>query len=236
MRVKSFINPIFALTITCLFVYIFDMFDTSCVKGENVCVFLCLACYMMWEQNSSEELTSVLNLFFAIGLINFTGQIISYKNETTFFLINALIHGLIGQYVKSSWVCTASIMFLILVCHTGLKKNGVEKMSISLFMSIITILIGSILKTRNTKNANIWAQGMLGLGTGILCCDMMIIRSNRYCKKMDYNYFFCNLVIGSLYVGGMFLGERCNILSVNLLCRIFCMIWLMNQVNYYYYE
>lgn len=198
----------------------------------------CYGAYVSQDLFGS-EFGYIWGFLFAMGLTA-TTLITSVRikrdnsNIYTFLIINVMIHGLIGMYLKSTLICAVSVIFLMIYmhCHCSYFPNMKHKTTdinhhvISVLTSGTITISGLLLHIYGMNETNyidsnilltyvrLFIPGMLWLGPYILFISLCLISSFKYYgfhNDRDHKLWFKNK---SQYIASNIFTVICTAIAI----------------------
>jgi len=196
----------------------------------------------------SEDTNYLWGLFFALGLTSttmITGLRNDSKNISLLFLINMLIHAVVGIYLESSLVAAVSVIFLmdLIGFNIGVGLGFVllgyseqEYITSGTITSGLVTAIGAFLKIKTDEMNHIFAPvtlftqnceltrchlfvpGMLWVGSFVFFVSLLIVSSSLYCNSIKRSTQ--KAISRSVSCASPFFGPPDNVYLINNIITI----------------
>jgi hypothetical protein len=201
----------------------------------------------------NKDLWHIWGLLFVCGLHALT-ILTGYKtrsgNISLYYFVNMVIHGIVGIYLESTFICGMSILFLMSLIgfkfgfgrgyfEVGYSSSDTNIIPSATFAAglvtlggvIVRVMINSndqLLVTNNLfRNALLFAPGALWIGPFVFYVSLLIISSYFY--DTDKKYVTNNVIAFMLYVFSVFIGSTFNINQLSGFSGTFFVLFLLEK-------
>jgi hypothetical protein len=199
----------------------------------------------------SEQSWHLWGTFFAVGLIASTFMTfsrINRDNTMLFFFVNMIIHGIIGTYLNSTFVCGISILFLMAIIgfHPqigigyiafGYKESEIVPAATSASGLVLAVGIIFRLLTENNQlishnfllnKFQLFVPGILWVCPFVFYVSLLILSAHKYASK-DITYVHHNIVAFALYIICVFIGNVYGIGQLSGFSGTFLVLFLLEK-------